>query len=359
MKSHSFITLEDIAKRSNVSAVTVSKALHGHPDISPETKNRIKKITEQLGYIPNYYARSISSNHSKTIGVIVPKIAHYFFSPVIETIYDEAYKNGYEIILTISQESAQRERKHIETLLSMRVDGIMVSVTQETKDGSVFQRAKQLGVPLTFFDRVMNETGFNKVVADDFKGAFTATEQAIRVGYRKIGHLSGYKHTCIGKNRLMGYKAALKKHGLFISTEQILECGFGEVDGYQGFRKWYESKKIPECIFCVTFPVAFGVYRAAAELGLKIPRDFDIISYGNSTLNEFLSPSLSYVEQPTTELGRTALHLTINSINKKNKFVSQTITLPTQLILRDTCVGARNQTVRSDSESFSNVSAYV
>jgi LacI family transcriptional regulator len=333
--------MDDIAQRLRVSKVTVSKALRGHPDISAETTAKIKKLARKWGYIPNYPARNLASNHSKTIGVIVPKIAHYFFSPVIEAMYDVAFENGYELILTVSQESVQREQKHVETLLSMRVDGIIVSVTQETRDGSIFQRAKQRGVPLTFMDRVMDDEGFNKIVADDFGGAFTATEQAIRVGCRTIAHLSGNRYLSIARNRLAGYKAALKKHEIPVSEDRILFSGLSDDDGYAGFQSLYESKRMPECIFCVTYPVALGVCRAARERGMRIPEDIDIITFGSSTLNRFQSPSMSYIEQPTTELGRKALELTIDTIRTTNDFVPQTITLPTRLVLRDTCVRSR------------------
>ena len=128
------ITLEDIAKRLNVSSVTVSKALRGHPDISKETTKQVKKIASELGYSPNFMARNLSARKSNTIGVVVPKIAHHFFSSIIEHIYNYAFVNNYEIILTVSQEDCDRERKHLQTLMSMRVDGIIISIAQNTTD---------------------------------------------------------------------------------------------------------------------------------------------------------------------------------------------------------------------------------
>jgi LacI family transcriptional regulator len=333
------ITLADIAKKVNVSKVTVSKALRGHPDISSTTKEKIKQVARELGYIPNYMARNLSSNSSRTIGVIVPKIAHSFFSNVIEAIYDSAFEQKYEIILTVSQENAERELQHIRSLLSMRVDGLIISVSQQTKDDAIFQKIKKWGIPLTFMDRVINIQGFNSVVADDQGGAFSAVEQAIKVGYRKIAHFAGYTHINIGKERLLGYESAMKKYGLTVRPEWIVHGGFSEEDGTKGFKRIYESGNLPEVIFAVTFPVALGVYRAAQHYGLTIPKDIDIISFGNSGgLNQFLSPPMSYVEQPTKELGRKALELTIENVKQKNKSLPRTITLPTRLVLCKTCV---------------------
>ncbi len=154
MKKKTLVTLSDIARRVKVSKVTVSKALRGHPDISAETAGKVKKVARELGYLPNFMARNLSSRRSNTIGVIVPKIAHFFFSSVIEAIYDAAFENNYEIILTVSQENAERELRHVESLLSMRVDGLIVSLSQQTRDTSIFDKVQQRGVPLICMDRV-------------------------------------------------------------------------------------------------------------------------------------------------------------------------------------------------------------
>jgi LacI family transcriptional regulator len=248
-------------------------------------------------------------------------------------------EQGYEIILTVSQENAERELRHIRSLLSMRVDGLIVSVSQQTQDYSIFQEIKKMDIPLTFMDRVIDVNGFNCVVADDRGGAFAAVEQAINAGYQKIAHFAGYSHINIGKERLSGYESAMKKYGLPIRPEWIIRGGFSEEDGTRGFKKLYETGDLPEVIFAVTFPVALGVYRAVHNCNLKIPDDIDIISFGNSGgLNQLLSPPMSYVEQPTVELARKALELTIENIRQRNKTVPQTIKLPTKLVLCKTCL---------------------
>jgi LacI family transcriptional regulator len=339
MKKRFQVTLDDIASNLNVSKVTVSKALRGHPDISYETTKKIRSLARELGYLPNYMARNLSSKHTRMIGVVVPKIAHFFFSSVIEAIYDVAFKHNYEIILTVSQENEERELKHLQTLLSMRVDGILISVSQQTKDYAIFQRVKDMGIPITFMDRIANVEGFNSVIADDFMGAFAATEQMIKVGYKKIGHLAGYSHTSIGNERYRGFEAAMKHYGIPIREEWVVRNGFSEDDGYASFMKLYESKNLPEVLFAVTYPVALGVYSAVDQLGMKIPKDVDIISFGKSRLNQFLSPPMSYIEQPTTELGEKALDLTLECIRQKDEFTPRTIKIPTKLVLCGTCIG--------------------
>jgi len=331
------ITLADIARKLGVSKVTVSKALRGHPDISKETVKKIKVMARELGYYPNFMARNLSSQKSNTIGVIVPKIAHHFFASVIEGIYDAAFQHNYEIILTVSQENAERELQHVNSLLSMRVDGLILSLSQQTKDYTVFHTIRKKGIPLTFMDRVPKLDGFNTVVADDRAGAFTAIEHAINIGYRNIAHLGGYQHTNIGIERSQGFLDAMKHHDVPVNREWIIYGGFDETDGYKGFMKLHETGRMPEVVFAVTFPVALGVYRAAEELGMKIPRDVDILCFGNSGLNQFLAPPMSYVDQPTYELGRRALEVTLENLQQGELFVPQHIKLPTHLVLCKTC----------------------
>ena len=337
VKKNVQITLDDIAKKLNVSKVTVSKALRGHPDISKKTAQLVKKISLELGYTPNYIARNLSSKKSNTIGVVVPKIAHFFFSAVIESIYDTAFKNNYEIILTVSQENVERETKHIESLLAMRVDGLIVSITQQTRDISIFEKVKRLGIPLTFVDRVLDISGANIITVDDKGGTFQAIEHAIKLGYTKIAHLAGFQEINIGLRRYQGFEEAMKKYNIPINREWVIYGGFGEEAGYNGFMKMFKNNNLPEFIFTVTYPVALGVYAAVQEVGLKIPEDIDIMCFGNSDINNFITPSLSCVDQPAEKLGRTAVELTIEQIKNLETFQPQIIEMPTSLLLRETC----------------------
>lgn len=337
MSKKNHLTLGDIAKQLKVSTVTVSKALRGHPDISKETAQLVKKVAQELGYTPNYMARNLSSQKSNAIGVVVPKIAHFFFSSLIESIYDTAFHNNYEIILTVSQENVEREIKHIESLLAMRVDGLIVSITQQTRDFSIFEKVKKQGIPLTFVDRVLDIPGTSTITVDDRGGTFKAIEHAIKLGYTKIAHLAGYPEINIGLKRYLGFEDAMKKYGLQINPDWVVYGGFSEEAGFNGFMNFYKSGNLPEFIFAVTYPVALGVYAAVEEVGLKIPDDIDIMCFGNSDVNRFISPSLSCVNQPTEELGKMAVEMTLSQIKNIDTFEPQNIEIPTELILRETC----------------------
>lgn len=341
MKRTSHITLDDIAKKLKVSRVTVSKALRGHPDISDKTAKRIRKVASDLGYSPNFIARNLSARRSNMLGVVIPKIAHFFFGSVIESIYNTAFDNNYETILTVSQENAERELKHIQTLVSMRVDGMIISVSQETRDAEIFKWVKKMGIHVVFVDRMPEPgvPGFSSVMVNDKGGTFQAIEHAITVGYRKIGFVGGNPQINIGRNRLLGFEEAMKEFDVPIKREWIVQSGFGKDDGYAGFKQLYAAGKLPEFVFAVTYPVALGIYEAAKDLGLRIPQDVDVMCFGDSDVNRFLSPSLSCVHQPTQELGTKAVQMILEMIRNPEEVKEQHIEIPTELILRETCIG--------------------
>ncbi len=337
MRNYKHLTLKDIAHQLKISTVTVSKALRDHPDISRATKTLVQETAQKMGYVPDYIARNLSAGKSNTIGLVIPKIAHHFFSLAIESIYRTAYEKNYEIIMTVSQENAQNEIKQIHTLLAMRVDGLLISVTEQTRDTQIFEHVRDLNVPLVFFDRIIEGLGFSCVVTDDFKSSLQTTSRLLDTGFRDIVHLAGYQHTSIGKKRLAGFKRAFEEKGFPLPQNYYIEGGFGEEDGYRGFLQLHHSGKLPQVIFTVTFPVALGVLLAAEEAGLKIPDDLHLISFGGSNYNRFLKPSLTYIEQPIEEIGRIATELLFEEIRVGQGPSGRRIELPTNLVFCDTC----------------------
>ena len=331
------ITLNDIAKVLNVSKVTISKALRNHPDISIRMKDLIKKTAIEMGYSPNFVARNLSAKKTNTIGLVVPKIAHFFFGSVIEAIYDAAFENNYEIILTVTQENQEKENKYIQSLLSMRVDGIIISITQNTVDCSMFESIREKEVPIVFLDRVVECGDFSCVTVEDYAGSYKATEHAIKMGYTKLAHFAGPKEINISRERYRGFVNALTDNNIQVNEEWIIHGGYSDVDGYNALMKLAEAGNLPEFIFTVTYPVALGVYAAAQKLGLKISQDIDVICFGDSDVNRFISPSLSCVYQPTEKLGREAVKMILEQINNYENYNPVKLELPTDLVIRETC----------------------
>ncbi|RQV99494.1 LacI family transcriptional regulator [bacterium] len=340
MKKKSNVTQTQIAKALNISVVTVSKALRNYPDISFETTQRVQKLADELGYTPDLIARALSSKRSNIIGVVVPEIDHSFFAAVMEGIYAVAKENNFQIILTVSQEDDQREVENLQTLLAMRVDGILVSVSQKTTDYSIFHLIEKKKIPLVFFDRTIPDKRFSQVVVDDRLGAYHAVEYAISQGYHRIAHLTGPLNISIASERYLGYREALEKNKIEVKEEWIIQCGFSEDNGYRGFKKLVDNNKsdLPEVIFAVNDPVAIGIYDAAEELNLDIPQDIGVIGFSNNRISKYLSPPLTTVMQPAHDIGRNAVQLLIQEIQNPMKYTPRQIIVQTQLVVRESCL---------------------
>lgn len=329
---------QDVAKALGVSRITVSKALRNHPDISPEMKAKVKHVAEELGYFPNWVARNLSSRKTNTIGVVVPDVANPFFSNAIHGIIDVATEKGYQTILTVSRERSDIETKNIKTLLAMRVDGLLVCISQNTTDYQIFEAVKKMKVPLVFFDRTIQGSSFSSVTVDDRDSAFRAVEYGIKMGYTKIGHLAGYSFISIGKDRMEGYLGALKKYGLVIRPEWIIEGGFEKESGYRNCNKLLNYENVPELIFTVNAPVAQGAYEAVEEKGLRIPQDIAFIGFGHREISNMLRPRLTVMRQNPEDIGRKAMEILGREMECLDTKHQQRVILPMELEIHESCM---------------------
>lgn len=325
-------TLNDIAKRLDITKVSVSKALRDHPDISDNTKKKVRKIALELGYRPNLIARSLTSSRSKTLGVVVPKIAHNFFANVVAGIQKYANNEGYEIVLTVSDENEELEKKHIEALVSMQVEGLLVSVSMQTKNTEVFQWVRELQIPLVFFDRYIPGLGFNSVIIDDKNAAKHGVEQLIRLGCKKIGHIAGHDHISIGRQRRLGYEQALIENGIEPDPDMIVEGGFGEASGYSGFKELMKRKVSLDALFVVTFPVGLGSYVAMREKDPAMIEKVKMLAFGDSGIRGIVPYPHYYVDQPGMEIGLKATGMLLSEIEGKLSPTDRLEIMPTRLL---------------------------
>jgi LacI family transcriptional regulator len=329
------VTLKQIAAAANTSVSTVSMALSDHPHVSPVTKVEIQKIAKTMGYTPNLIARKLSSRRKRTIGLVVPKVAHPFLSEAIEAIYDEADNQHYEIFMMVSGEDAALEAHHIKTLLGLQVDGFLISVTEKTIDTSPFEAILSKNKELVFFDRIIESLGCSSVVSDDYQGCYNLISYAIANGYTKIGHIAGYSDIYIGRERRRGFEQALRDRNIPVNPDWIVEGGFDQSDGYAGMMKLYERGPLPQLICTVSFAAALGTLGAIHELGLSIPNDLDLVSFGDSTYNSLMKPSLTAVHLDAKGIGKKAVNLLINQLNGLEK-TREKVIVQTQLVIHET-----------------------
>jgi len=311
-KNH--ITQQDIADRLNVSRITVSKALRDHPDISAEMKERVKEAVEEMGYSPNLIATQLSLQKTFTLGIVVPDLENSFFAYLVDSIIDAATEHNYHIILTVSREKEAFERNNIMNLIGMRVDGLLVCVSQQTSNQKVFNYARKVKIPLVFFDRAIKDMNFSYVAFNDKIATLEALNQLISRGYTNIAHFAGYSSTSIGSERCNGYREALINNGIPIREEWIIEGGYEIDDGIRAFEKLWATGKLPEIILAVNDRVASGAYKAIRKTGLIIPDDIGILGYGFSDTAHLFSPTLSIINQDPRKMGRIAANLLIDEI---------------------------------------------
>lgn len=312
MKSHP-ITIKDIARILGISPSTVSRALKDHPDISPKTKQLVQTFAEKVNYRPNALALSLRSSKTNTIGIIIPEIVHHFFSTVISGIDDIAYGRGYNVIICQTNENYKRELTDLQTLIDNRVDGILVSMSKNTHEFTHFQNVQENGVPIVFFDRICEALSTDRVVADDFEGARTATKHLVSKGCRNILHLAAPQHLLIGKNRKEGYVSALKEHQLPIKDEFIIKCDTRDAV----FAKEEAIIKIAsqiDGIFAVNDNTAIAAMQVLQRNGYNIPKDIAVVGFGDGPIASIAYPPLTTVEQKGYDIGRAAMQLLIGHI---------------------------------------------
>jgi len=329
-------TITDIAKKLGISTSTVSRSLNNHPDISDSTKRQVLKIAKELNFSFNPIAKSLKSNRTNTIGVIVPEIKHDFFSSAISGIEEIAYQSDYTIILCQSNESVEREVVNTNLLVNHRVAGLIVSISQETQNGKHFQNVIERNIPLVFFDRACDDVIANKVIIDDFQSAFNAVLHLINKGYKKIAHFTGPKELTICKKRVEGYYSALSQRGIKIEERLIISGGLHEHDGYNSMDLLLRKNLLPDAIFCVNDPVAIGAFQRIREAGLKIPSDIALVGFSNNKITSLIEPAITTINQPSFEMGKQAAQILIDLIERKKTTVQPiTIVLDTELIIRN------------------------
>jgi LacI family transcriptional regulator len=326
------VRLEDIAKELGLTKVSVSKALRDHDDISERTRLKVKKKAKDMGYRPNLQARSLTSKVTNTVGVIIPKIAHTFFALTIEGIYKAAEKHGYKVILGVSYENEKLEKEHLEAMINMRVDGLVISVTEQTSSPEIFNMAKEMGINLVFFDRGFSDAGYSYIKVADRKASKQGVEHLIKLGYSKIAHLAGYDTSAIGKDRKKGYFEALQEAGIKMPPEAIVEGGFSEEDGVKGFEKLVNDYGKPEAIFAVTYPVGLGILTKMHEMGIN-PSEIPILTFGGSDFNKYLSTPFICINQPNYELGKRAFEQLLKEMQSKEDFLPETVVMSAEVLI--------------------------
>ncbi|TRX38595.1 LacI family transcriptional regulator [Flavobacterium sp. ZT3R18] len=332
-------TLKEIAETLGISITTVSKALKNKPDVSKKTIEKVLALAEELNYTPNSFAVNLRTKESKTIGLIIPEVVHHFFSNVINGIIAEAEKNGYLVIILQSNESLELEKKQVALLINKRVDGIIMSLSNESNNDSHIKEILRKEIPFVQFDKISKLIPSSKVVIKDQKAAMEAVQHLIDKGCKKIAHIRGPENPQNAIDRFLGYKKALENNGIPYDSKLVYTCkNVTFEEGVEFAKQILAEHPDVDGIFVITDLVAVGVLAYFNEKGIQVPNQIAVIGFSNWFMSQVITPKLSTVDQPSYEMGVAAFALLLEEMlcHKEGKvFIPRTIELETSIIARD------------------------
>ncbi|WP_290698740.1 LacI family DNA-binding transcriptional regulator [Lacinutrix sp.] len=329
-------TIKDIANVLNISAAAVSKALHDDSRISKKTKLEVKRVAKELNYQPNHLASALRRGKSNLVGVIVPRTNSNFFSSVIEHMEDVLNKAGYNLIITQSNESFEKECRNIDTLLFTQVDGIIASMANETVDLSYFEKIKSNNIPLVLFDRGENDLNVDYIGINDYESSHMIIKHLVEAGCKRIAHIGGYRRTRIFNNRIRGYIDAIKKHNLPHDDELLIESNLTLEDGRIQMKKLLTLKNCPDAIYVASDAAALGALQVLNENNIAVPDDIRLVGFGNEPFTSLVTPSITSVNQHSEQIGQIAAETFLELVQSKD--LKQTLNkkiLDAELIIRD------------------------
>lgn len=323
------ITIYDIAKKLNITAATVSRALNNNPKIKESTRELVIKTAASMNYKQNKLALALKSGRSNNIGVIVPRIDSNFFASVIRGIEEELHPHGYQVIICQTHEDPKRENENLYTLIDAQVDGILMSVTAVTNENDgAFHNVLEKNVPLIFFDRSKHIDGVSSVTINDFKGGYMATKHLINEGCRCIAHLSGDQSLEIFKNRFLGYKQALLDNGMIFKEELVISVKSSVDAGKEAVETLLQLETRPDAIFSSSDFAALGAIQELKERNISIPKEFCVAGFSNEPFTKFMELSITSVDQSPLEMGKMSARVFLEQVDK-----TETIKIEKKVVL--------------------------
>jgi LacI family transcriptional regulator len=315
----------------NVSVVTVSKVLRNQGKINVATRRRVLRRAKELNYQTNWIARSLVTRRTFTIGLLLPDFTHPFFAEIAKAVAETVRPHGYHVIISYFEEDPELERNEAGSLMARQGDGLIAASAQSSPD--LFEGILARKVPLVLIDRPIPGVQASFVGADNEAIGKLATNHLVAQGCSQIAHLRGPK-IGLAASRLAGYRRALQKHNLPISSRYIVGARYVDSSGCSAMRKLLQQQPIPDGVFCYNDPVAIGAIKAISEAGLRIPHDIAVVGAGNVHYSDFLAVPLTTMDQGTVQIGRQAAELLMEQIGAKRRPRTRKILITPKLVVR-------------------------
>lgn len=328
-----YITLKMVAERAGVSVNTASRAINNKPDINEETKKRVLKVAQELGYVRNATAVALRTKKTGTLGVVIADNRNPFYAEVLNGIEEAAREKNYHIILANTQRDYQKEEEAINLLLAKRVDGLLIAPVQDRDDD--IRNLIMANFPFVIVGRDFENIEVDAVYNDEIKGGFLVTEYLINKGHKRIAFINGFLHKSPAQGRLEGYKKALKEYGIALDDMMVNVGDIDVEDGYERTKRMMKENLDFTAIFAYNDMMAFGAMQAVKEKGLRIPEDIGLVGYDDIHFSSLISPSLTTIRLKKQELGIESVKLLFSRINDRRKKPKKVI-LDVELTVRET-----------------------
>jgi LacI family transcriptional regulator len=310
------VTLKKISDLLSISISTVSRALKDHPDISLETRTKVKELAEMLDYQPNAYAINLRTNVSKVLGLIVPAISNNFYDSFISEVEKEARKTGYSLMILQSNDDPATEADNIRLCRLNRVAGIFISITAGTTDFTLFNRVEEAGIPIIFFDKVPPQTNYNKVCMADKQAAAKAAELIVNRHKKTVLALFGKNEMSITKERYQAFTSIFETQNG--KTNLLIDHVESSAAAFNCTLNYFNNKQMPDAVFCMSDEILIGVMKAVQTLHIKIPQQLSIIAMSNGFIPTLYEPEITYVKTSGYDLGRLSFTKMMSCLQGNN-----------------------------------------
>ncbi len=338
-------TVADVAKKAGVSTMTVSRAINGGVGVRPETRRRVESAVAELDFVPNGVARGLMTRKTGTLGLIVPDIVNPFFTMVVRGAETVARRAGYRLLLCNSEADVSQEREYVEHMISHRVEGLLVAPSGDRSKANLSLLIRRK-VPFVLIDRSVAGLKCDLVHSDGVTGSKRLINHLVSLGHRRIAVIIEADDVSTARERLQGYREALKAANLKFAPEAIIRTTADRAGGYEAMRQILELKQPSTAVFAVNNMTALGAMQALRERGLSVPSDIALVCFDDVEHLAVLSPFLTVVNQPTELFGAHAAQLLLDRISRDDGGRRRNIVLPTDLIVRGSC-GAQKETTSS------------
>jgi LacI family transcriptional regulator len=331
-------TVRDVARRAGVSVATAARALGEYGYVSDATRARVQRAAQALDYHPNAIARSMIKGRTQTIAVIVSDNANPFFASVVRGIEDAVLAKGYAIMLCNADEDPAKEAMYLRAVRQKRVDGLVISPSSGA--AALLRGMLEGGTAIVQVDRRLAGLSADAVVVDNRAGARAAVDHLIGLGHRRIGIISGPRRLYTGRERLEGYRAALRAARITLDRELILEGTFKQPSGHHLVGRFLRMRRRPTAAFVANNLMTIGALLGLKEAGVRIPEDMALVGFDDMDWAPILTPPLTAVAQPAYDLGATAGRLLLARLAEPAPSGPRTVVLAPRLIVRASCGAA-------------------